>query len=394
MKLEEYFNFFENRELDNFFSLLDGNSYIGKYNYVQEMLENEVPKWVIQTPIFIIAPTGSGKNTFVESIAKNNKREKILLLSNRVALNRQIKIRMIKNLEQDYLLDELTDKGLDRLENIGNVTVKTYHKFFIDTNLKKEQDEYKYIISDECHFLDSDSTFVPYTYEILKMIVKKRNSIRIYMTATPEYIFNSILSVELDYYRNSFANMINYTNYHENRFSPICYELKKDLELVDNLKFYRQLADLIPLISITSTKWFIFVDSIAECEKFCLLLSEIEKSYCLITSNSKNNKDEKSFKEFANITRKEAFDSDVIISTRTLENGVNLKILNLSNLVVNDIDYVSLLQKLGRKRKLNKNDKIDLFVKIPSLKEITMKKNNCEMQLQKMSYLKKWTINM
>lgn len=388
MELEKYMKFYEEKELENFFNLLNGRAYVSYCEYVLEMLENEVVNWKPYTPIYIIAPTGCGKNTFIEWMAKNYKNESILLLSNRVALNRQIKIRMIKNLGYEHFLEELTDAGLDCLENIGNVTIKTYHKYFLDVNLKKEQKSYKYIVADECQFLDSDSTFVPYTNEILKMIVSNRNAVRIYMTATPDFIFESILNEEFKSYINSLDRMVNFVNYCMDKFTPICYELKKDLKLIGDLKFYRDIVDLVPIISKDSTKWFVFIDSITKGEEFCSLLSTIGKSHCLITSDSKKCKTEKAYAEYVNITNKEAFNCDVIISTKTLENGINLKIPNLKNIVINDVDYTSLLQKLGRKRMLNQADKINLFVKIPSLKEVVAKKYICEEQMKKMSYLK------
>ena len=69
-----------------------------KYEWLSDALALEIRKWNINTPVFISAQTGTGKNTFIrkkllkkvfDDNIEHNSSNKILLLSNRVALNRQ-----------------------------------------------------------------------------------------------------------------------------------------------------------------------------------------------------------------------------------------------------------------------------------------------------------------
>lgn len=68
---------------------------------VSEFLSVKIPEWELASSIFITAPTGSGKSTFVfDDLADfaRQRRQYILVLSNRLALNLQQKIFWPKNL--------------------------------------------------------------------------------------------------------------------------------------------------------------------------------------------------------------------------------------------------------------------------------------------------------
>lgn len=63
-------------------------------NYVVDGLKEKVDSWDSRNPIFIDAPTGSGKNTFIREVciprALQSGRN-ILIVSNRIALSTQQK---------------------------------------------------------------------------------------------------------------------------------------------------------------------------------------------------------------------------------------------------------------------------------------------------------------
>ena len=183
-------------------------------NNVTDGISNSYKRWQPEIPVFISSQTGKGKNFFVENtllpfIRKLNQEQitqnKILILSNRIALRSQMRSR------------------LDETERTGFAKVYSYQSLLdkIDDLEKQQQYEdskFSYVICDEAHFFISDSMFNPYTYEILCAIVNTfQNAIRIYMTATPEECLNYICSKE---------NIIKYnklTEYEDN--------YKKDREL-------------------------------------------------------------------------------------------------------------------------------------------------------------------
>lgn len=220
--------------------------------------------WSPTTPVFISAQTGKGKNTFVEErlipyarelSIKTHQHYKVLILSNRLALKRQIELRLSGNSDSDdddkriYSYNEYADvmtyQGL--LRNYQHLEQK-----------KKKPPKYLYVICDEAHFFTSDALFNPHTQKILSYITCLfKESIRIYMSATPydclEHIYNT-----------------------ENIGTLKFYHFKRDFSYL-NTKAYSSITELYDLIvrSIknengscnSSEKWLIFIDDKVKCEK-------------------------------------------------------------------------------------------------------------------------------
>lgn len=187
-------------------------------DFVSNVLNvNEVLNWKPNELYIISAQTGSGKNSFVFNkllprLIKEtpNRPNLILLLSNRIATSRQSKLdiadklvsyiqddRYIKMLEKIY-----TPNGVDECcVNFGVVTVSTYQQMFERQLLDSEgvkENPFRYIVCDECHFFTSDGIFNVFTHKILEYIVEHgNNSVRIYMSATPDIAFQAILKQEL-----------------------------------------------------------------------------------------------------------------------------------------------------------------------------------------------------
>lgn len=172
-------------------------------------------KWVPSTPVFISAQTGTGKNYFVQNVLvpailehnrKNpNKKENILILSNRVALNRQNKLALVKIIDQNTdrnelkyapILSELTDKQIDDYHDFGAVKISSYHQLF-SKNLLSVQINYSFVIIDECHFFINDSTFNCDTEKFLDAIIANtKSAVRVYMSATLDDVIYPILLKE------------------------------------------------------------------------------------------------------------------------------------------------------------------------------------------------------
>ena len=193
--------------------------------YLSNVLSSEIDEWRPEVPVIISAQTGSGKNHFIMKILlpkliEENRGQKdlILILSNRIALNRQTKHKLAKLLvefthDSKYITEMekyFTNEGVDHIYiNFDVVTVCSYHQLYNRCNRSTRSvnapnfigsidiSKFKYIVCDECHFFTSDATFNPDTGNILKEIVTQgQNAVRIYMSATPEVVVEAILREE------------------------------------------------------------------------------------------------------------------------------------------------------------------------------------------------------
>ena len=143
--------------------------------WLSNALETKIDLWNCLTPVFISAQTGTGKNTFIrKNLLKRvyQSSGKILLLSNRIALNRQSKLQYAQYIRDltgsSYYIekfDEYTNKGIDKFSDFGRITICSYHQFYERKML--DNNYYDYIVCDECHFFTSDSTFNVNTDKIL-----------------------------------------------------------------------------------------------------------------------------------------------------------------------------------------------------------------------------------
>lgn len=189
---------------------------------VVEAIGDDYTKWIPATPVIISAQTGSGKNYFVENVllpyAYKN-RVKILYLSNRVALNRQEKLNLIKCIgkyiskseEKKFsnALKKLSEYGLDDLYDFGWINILNYHSLLgrIKENKIKPED-FKYMVVDEAHFFLTDAKFNEYTDKILEKIFSVfQRSIKIFMTATPDEIKQLILNKGGKKYKSELINI-------------------------------------------------------------------------------------------------------------------------------------------------------------------------------------------
>ena len=158
-------------------------------NFVSDLIGDDwLYKWIPNTPVFISAQTGKGKNYFIQNvmvpkILEYNRRHSsinnILILSNRIALNQQNKLKLAQIIDEysinsiSYVnkLNELTIKQINEFYDFGAVKISSYHQL-LKNNLLNE--DYAFVIIDECHFFIQDSVFNDDTTNILKNIISKK----------------------------------------------------------------------------------------------------------------------------------------------------------------------------------------------------------------------------
>lgn len=387
-------------------------------------------KWTPNVPVIISAQTGRGKNFFIQNTIvpeilkhnrQNNDNQQILILSNRIALNHQNKIELAKiidkysnyNYSYENKLNKLTDEQLNDFFDFGSIKISSYHQLLSNNLLN---DDYAFVIIDECHFFTQDSLFNADTSKILDDIINKcENSIRIYMSATLDDILPVILekdtaenfenspyefyynySPNLHYEKNLLTSLIakealpffykinnSYIEFNCNPYLPISakfydnqynkinpyfsqnaiiYDLEPNYNYIktNQLSYEKNNTALIEKISTNhsqKSKWIIFVKSKKEGISLKENLSKKGISVEFISSESKN----LSNTAYQQVIKESKFDVEVLISTAVIDNGINIKDKAVKNIAISVFDYTSFIQMLGRVRPIEEQ-KINLYL--------------------------------
>lgn len=188
-----------------------------------EKADPEANHWDAEKPVIISAQTGKGKNYWVfndllpQLLARYGvENDEILLLSNRIAASRQSKIQ-VADLLKSYIGDNEYERkiqdiyscrGIDEMcFDFGVITICTYHQMLQRQLLRRKK--FRYIICDECHFFTSDAMFNTDTNNMLQEIVTcGRESVRVYMSATPEVAFEAIVRAEFSLFLDRVAEAV------------------------------------------------------------------------------------------------------------------------------------------------------------------------------------------
>jgi len=335
--------------------------------YSGMIISSVTDRWEPSQPVFISAQTGQGKNYFIENTLlpyvrelniRNNLKQKVLILSNRLALKRQVESHLDCDPDEEKIpYGEFAD-------------VMTYQAFCklaknLESRQKKTADKYIFVICDEAHFFTSDAMFNPHTGRILESIVKIfKKSIRVYMSATPYECLEYILDEE---YAQEKHQMM------------VFYHFSRDYSYFD-VKAYSEFDELKDIVTKSvcknAEKWLIFIDNIQECEKlkaFFLDPSEEEKKQAaeknieyksplegkILTLDAAKKEDE----SFEYLVKHEKLPGGIriLISTSVIDNGINLT--DVDNIVVSDVSYVKVLQMVGRARVNDSGKRKTLYLK-------------------------------
>lgn len=326
-----------------------------------------------ENPMLIAAQTGSGKSTLLLSkllkiaLAEN---KRILYLCSRSALAMKTK--------QDAIRDEInaevfcgkrrvkelaelfTPQGLKERVNFGGIDVVLYQNF-IKTPEEFNPKDYAFVFMDEIHFITSDSTFIPHTYDALNTLISKfANVRRIYVTATPDECMELIWSEET--YKND---------------KLLCgprtilevFTMKEDYSFL-NPRFFNTLDELITLIKASNELWLVFVDDkkVGEFLQESLTISGVFLPL-FFTSES-----DKEAAEFQKMIKQEQLPYKVVITTKVLDVGVNIRDKNLSVAILCN-QPVEVKQQLGRKR-VEGDERVNAYFKVPSSKELAVRRRS------------------
>lgn len=320
--------------------------------WVTEVIGEDYKNWKKGDVVRVQAQTGTGKTLMVTGndkikglIDRMEGYQRLIYICNRVELKRQIKLDLLKkyNLEIPKINNKLDIDTLDKMTRINNIVITSYHSiaYSMLANTYNSEDNnldmFDYIVCDEMHFMLADSSFNNHTRLAFNELITKahRNAIKIFISATMDEMVK-VIEKAVEDSKNSFIK--------KNDLKLHTYNTGIDYSYL-NTKYFRHIKDIITLIKNDKTddKWLVFVTSKKNGQDMKNELDECNISNDFITSGSKT-------VEAKNITSESKFNCKVLISTKALDNGVNIKDDKVKNLVVMAFDKTTFIQEIGRVR--------------------------------------------
>lgn len=294
--------------------------------YISDIFsKEEIDKISAGDRIAIWSQTGSGKSHFVKNVLNkfcSDKNWKCLLISNRKILRSQ------NEKELRYI----------GAKNIDTINYQTLEQDYIG-GIENLFSGYQVIVFDEVHYLLSDSMFNRNTDILLEMVFHSpSDKVFFFMTATPEAI---------EYCGGSFNKI---------------YRLESDYSYIEKLYFYSKDDTAKRFISDLPKDEKLIYFSNAASDAYDMS-SFFENSSFICSENNKTFYRWSSMDERANIISKESFDSRILCTTKVLDNGVNIKDKSVKHIVIDMVDPITFIQCIGRKRIIDSDDKVSLYVK-------------------------------
>lgn len=357
--------------------------------YIADAIGNEYKEWGAGELIFISAPTGSGKTTFILKKYLNYWNPlwgKILYLVNRRILKEQLQR------EVDKLDFSLAAK----------IEIRTYQEIEYNENylvfdpknqsyVTKQQEEwyragyerYGCVVCDECHYFLMDSNYntnTIFSYNFVHRMFQNGKRI-IFMSATMDEVKKQIGK---DFRRSPLVHSQWFKFFQEEKSEEEIkqlggrryYAAEADYKYLD-IHIIRKIDEVVELVAEDRKKWLIFVDSIKNGEK---LKKDITSAIQKFKKDAKQKKDSdkedvvfitagymnelESAKEVDEIIRSNKQSARVLIATSVLDNGINIKDINLRNLVIIADTKTEFIQMLGRKRKEEQSEerKVQVYI--------------------------------
>lgn len=305
--------------------------------YISDIISEEnIKGWLPGDKIVINSPTGSGKSVFVKTKLAKFAREKdvkILLLTNRNILKDQV----ILEIQNDPAIRVLNYQGL--------------------TKIIKESEfdfsQYQYVVCDECHFFFTDSYFNSETDISLDYLTNLKDNITLFLSATCETFKGYMKDKNTKYY--VLDNALNCTEMY------YFFNRKTITSLLENLPENEKAIYFCSNIENAYALHKRFED------RSSFICSENNRKYSQLSNEYTRNK----------IVEDAKFDRQILFTTKILDNGVNIKDRSLKHIITDIFDFDTIQQCIGRKRILDENDKINIYIK-------QFKQNSIQ------SYLNQW----
>lgn len=295
-----------------------------------DLIGDKYKSWS-NTKVILDGGTGSGKTYFVQNVLipyAKAKRERILYLCNRRALYDELSSEMKEHENVNLMLYQVLQEYLKNNKPIGH---------------------YEYIVADECHYLYTDALFNEYTDLSYNFLLAQKNNVVIFMSATASAFFQDLLQFKLVEKKNVFT-------------------IIKDYSYVKNVYFYdgNDLVNIVDDIiqNYPNDKMIIFVNSMDRLKELYDVYGDI--AYYMCSKHTKR-KEILAFCTNDCIVQYEqdyiTFDRKILVTTKSLDNGVNIKDHAIKHVFCEIFDIDSAIQAIGRKRCIGTCDTCNFYFK-------------------------------
>lgn len=326
---------------------LNNKKYIG-----EQITQEDISEWG-KNIVTIKAGTGAGKSVFIKdnlyNYAKTNGK-KILLLVHRNNCRDQFKMDIVG--KEDVI--ELT-------------TYQSIDTFFTNNN-PFHFAQYDYIVCDEFHYFTSDASFNNTTDMSIEHILNS-DSTRIFMSATADL-------------------MHRYLNGHK-KYKSIDYYMDMDFSFIDELWFYEDLDtenSIIEDIVEANEKVIVFANDLKRLEQIYKENKNISLFNCSEKAKEYKYVDKDKIQR---MLKNERFEENILLATSVMDTGVSIKDEQVKHIICNNmLDVNVLIQCLGRKRILHKDDKVKVYIRDINNNKIGGHISDTNNKLEKVNYLK------
>ncbi|MBQ5990402.1 MAG: DEAD/DEAH box helicase family protein [Oscillospiraceae bacterium] len=345
------------------------------------VLDEDIGKLKFGEAAAIFAGTGSGKTTTLKGIIKlcSEQGKTVVFLTNRKAC----KIQFLCSYHNKKFLPEI----VERISPPENIHILTYQEFVLNRKLHNLKNVV--FLFDEIHSPVEDSTFSTYGQRVLDYIKSHLDdTIRIYLTGTDDEIIDYISSmervstankrIELHVDENTDVDLLCRISDSSNSRIKIVYLMNNDWNYLD-FKFYNPhdeevLFDRIKRYNEEDIKCFVYVNDIEKVKK---LQENLGDAIHVYSSEDKR-------AEITQIAYNESFDSDSLIATKVMENGVSLTDSDIKVVVAETWDFTEMIQVIGRIRVKRSNPQtITVYIPNYSISDIGIELSKIYFQLER-----------
>lgn len=370
--------------------------------------------------ILIKAPIESGKTSFIyDHLVKDMTIRPIVMLSNRTLLKEQTK----EDLKLKQIGFNTGDNKAYCYQIIGNILfrddkkARDFRKQFKKDNDFSEEEleelyehvkqfieedikEVDYLILDEAHYFTSDSVFNKHTEEEFEYLYNECKGTKLYMTATPEAFIEAVRRYEQVNKVSEKDKLIvlnqlkQETREEKEMFYDISTEGEEDLleHVKDHYKFNfiheserdQFLSEQIKISNPTDKMIYFVRDKLRGA-----LLSREAKGMTYRDNNAKGGaficslyddmyRKVIDMEERERIVKKKYFESDVLVTTSVLNNGVNIHDENVKRIIIDYVDVGEAVQMMGRIRAKQRSadNKLEVTIILPTLKHVIENKKS------------------
>lgn len=348
---------------------------------VADAIATDFKTWCHGQPVFIAAPTGAGKTSFLMEIWKFCRKvspsKRILLLEHRIAIATQQKIDLLQKTKSKWSsIHDLS--ALEYVDDFDDVklTIMTFQAFAARYR-KMDLQQYSWVIFDESHFFYSDACFNSHLDQLLWNLPKLfAHAHRVYMTATPGAVLDDICAAE----RPNLQACYNCNSCPRDGIGKMLfYKFPNHFDRV-HLFYFRKVEEIVELVlNHPDDKFLIFTSTreIPDCVAEKSYKKALESKHISVEYLDRFSKQSETW---TSVCHDGKFTSQVLICTSVLDCGVSLHDAQLRHIIVESTDKTEFIQMLGRKR-LYSAESVNVYVRALSSADINFRLKNVRSRL-------------